>query len=61
MEGSLALLEVNRCKICAVSSMYLYAGCGGSEVFQGPPVCVDVLRRLLARLQTSTALLTTFP
>lgn len=39
MEGSLALLEVDRCKICAVSSMYLYAGCGGSEVFQAPCVC----------------------
>lgn len=39
MEGSLALLEVDRCKIYAVSSMYLYAGCGGSEVFQGP-LCV---------------------
>ena len=36
MEGSLALLEVDRCKICAVSSMYLYTGCGGSE---GPCVC----------------------
>ena len=36
MECSLALLEVDRCEICPVSSLYLYAGCGGS---QGPWVC----------------------
>ena len=39
MEGSLALLELDRCKVCAVSSMYLYAGRSRSEVFQGPCVC----------------------